>query len=1178
MPSSTLPSKRPWRFVRRRLLRGGIGNPVTGAPRRSIEDLKFAEEALRRSQADLAEARRELQLTIDTIAALVVTYDPDGKCNFVNRTWQDYTGITLQEATGDRRPDFHPDDNDRADRAWRASLATGEPFSIELRARRADGEYLWHSIRRVPLRNDAGQITKWYGVGFDIEDRKRAVSALQRSETYLAEAQKLSHTGSFGWNVSTGEIFWSEETFRIFGYDLGTSATVEMVLNRVHPDDRALVQRVIDRAATHKEAFDFELRLQMPDGSIKHLHVVAHALVDEPQNLQFAGAVMDVTAHKETERALRHSEKRYQDIFQAMAVSFWELDYTRSGQMLRALRETGVVDFRRYFRENPGFVRELMQASRVVDVNDHTVELFGQGSREGLLSSVVPFWPDESLPDYVEAVLASIERNQGVSVETRLRKRDGTIFDAHFTLRYGTEDKTRGLAGIIDVTERKQAFAKLEASEQRYRHLFHHMPVALWQLNASGVRDLFKKLRSEGVTDLGAHFDAHPDLVQRCMEMMIIEEVNEHTVHMLGGRDAKEFVGTSIAPYFPKNSPTFRRSMISRYRGEPHFGNETKVFTLDGRVLDVLYTASRVGPISEPGMSLLGVVDITERKRAEEALLRSEQRYQHLFQAMAVACFEFDFSDARDLLRKLRAAGITNLRQHFKQNPETVRDFMRATRVLEVNEQTVGLLGRGSREGLMDNVEPFWPDESTHVYAEAILSALERNRSFSVETRLSRIDGSVFDGHFTVWYSADEPTRGLGAVIDITERKQAFLALEKSEQRYRHLFRNTPVALWQLNAQPLGAMLNQLRASGVEDLSAYIDNNPEFLSSVLSAVIVEEVNDHAVQLFGARDRKELIGHPTHWMWRESMDTLQRALETRWRGEESFQEATKLVTRDGRVIDVLYTVARPRMIEGLPAGLVSMIDLTERVRTQEELRRIQADFAHAARISMLGELTASIAHELNQPLGAIGTSGEASLRWLNRPEPNLAEVQTLTTGMIADARRAAEIIQRIRGLAIRRAPEQVSLSLDDVIREALLFLRQELETRRIRVSHFAASTEQRVLGDRTQLQQVIVNLMINALQAIAQAEATQRDIVIRTNASEPTSLRCTIEDSGRGIDTQHLGRLFDSFFTTKDGGMGMGLAICQSVIDAHGGSIAADNASALGGARFCFTLPVAIPIP
>jgi PAS domain S-box-containing protein len=419
---------------------------------------------------------------------------------------------------------------------------------------------------------------------------------LQRSETYLAEAQKLSHTGSFGWNVARRQIFWSEETFRIFGYKPTPNVTLEMVLNRVHPDDRPRVRQAIDRTITHKEAFDFEHRLQMPDGSVKHLHVVGHALVDEPQNVQFAGAVMDITARKVTEQALRRTERRYQDLFQAMAVSFWEVDFTRSQQMLRAVRASGVVDFRRYFRENPPFVRALMQATRVVNVNNHTVALFGQGSKEELLRNIVPFWPDESLPDYVEAVLTSIERNQDFSVETRMRRRDGTSFDAHFTMRYASEDKTKGLAGIIDITARKQAFAKLETSEQRYRHLFQHMPVALWQLNASGVLVLFKRLRSEGVTDLGAHFDAHPGLLQRSMQMLIVEEVNEHTVRMLGGHNTSEFVGTSVADYFPEDSPTFRRSMVSRYHGDPNYAAETKLFSLDGRVLDVLYTASRIGP------------------------------------------------------------------------------------------------------------------------------------------------------------------------------------------------------------------------------------------------------------------------------------------------------------------------------------------------------------------------------------------------------------------------------------------------------------------------------------------------------------------------------------------------------------------------------------------------------
>lgn len=235
--------------------------------------------------------------------------------------------------------------------------------------------------------------------------------------------------------------------------------------------------------------------------------------------------------------------------------------------------------------------------------------------------------------------------------------------------------------------------------------------------------------------------------------------------------------------------------------------------------------------------------------------------------------------------------------------------------------------------------------------------------------------------------------------------------------------------------------------------------------------------------------------------------------------------------------------------------------------------MQADFAHAARISMLGELTASIAHEVNQPLGAIAAGGEASLRWLARPTPDVDEVRELARQVVADARRASEIVGRIRAMATRRAPEQIPLSLDDVIREALQFLRHEVQSRGVAVSHFPALGPRKVFADRTQLQQVIVNLAVNAMQAMAHVKNREHRITIRTS-SEGSSVRCTVEDTGPGVAPEHLGRLFEGFFTTKDDGMGMGLPICRSIIEAHGGRITANNDSAVGGARFSFMLPVA----
>jgi PAS domain S-box-containing protein len=531
-----------------------------------------------------------------------------------------------------------------------------------------------------------------------VRDLEKLNVALQTGETYLAEAQRLSHTGSFGWNVSSGEILWSEESYRIFEYDPATRITIGMVLDRVHPDDLALVREVVNRATDHKEAFDFEHRLLISDGSIKHLNVVAHPVMDKSGEWQFVGAVMDITARTKAEESLR-------------------------------------------------------------------------------------------------------------------------------------------------------------ISEQRYRHLFHHMPIALWQLNASNVVELFKGLRDNGVTELRSYVDQHPEVLVQAMEGVKIEEVNERMVEMLGVRDATEVLGP-----------------LARY---------------------------------------------------------------------------------------------------------------------------------------------------THIHPEAFL---------------------------------------------------------------------------------------------------------------------------------------------------------RGLESRFRGEQKHQLETKIVRPDGNVIHVLLAATRPGLINDPYMSLVGLIDITEQVRARETLQRVQADFAHAARVSMLGELTASIAHEVNQPLAAIVTNGEVSLRLLNRPEPDLAEVRELTTRVVDAARRAAEVIARIRAMATRRTPEKALLSVDEIIREALTFLRHEVQSHGLMVTHYPHPEAPKVLADRMQLQQVIVNLTVNAIQAMAEMETPRRTLVIRTDFSDPGILCCTLEDSGPGIEPEHLQHLFDSFFTTKEGGMGLGLAISRSIIEAHGGRIRADNGSAHGGARFSFTLP------
>jgi C4-dicarboxylate-specific signal transduction histidine kinase len=280
---------------------------------------------------------------------------------------------------------------------------------------------------------------------------------------------------------------------------------------------------------------------------------------------------------------------------------------------------------------------------------------------------------------------------------------------------------------------------------------------------------------------------------------------------------------------------------------------------------------------------------------------------------------------------------------------------------------------------------------------------------------------------------------------------------------------------------------------------------------------------------------------------------------------------RLQMRDGSIRH-LHLVAHASRADGAQLEYIGAIqDITARRLSAEALAKTRSELAHVARVTSLGVLTASIAHEVNQPLTAIVSNGESSLHWLMRDEPNIEKVLMLTKRVVADARRASEIIGRVRDMTSQRAPEQKLLSIEDVINESLGFLRHELQEKGIVVSLDLTRELPQIVGDRIQLQQVIINLTVNAVQAMTQHASAERSIAVRTVLADPKMVRCSIEDSGPGIDPEHLTRLFDSFFTTKETGMGMGLAICQSIVEAHGGRIRASNNSDLGGARFDFDL-------
>jgi C4-dicarboxylate-specific signal transduction histidine kinase len=249
-------------------------------------------------------------------------------------------------------------------------------------------------------------------------------------------------------------------------------------------------------------------------------------------------------------------------------------------------------------------------------------------------------------------------------------------------------------------------------------------------------------------------------------------------------------------------------------------------------------------------------------------------------------------------------------------------------------------------------------------------------------------------------------------------------------------------------------------------------------------------------------------------------------------------------------------------------------IADRTRAEAALQEAQAKLARAERVTTMGEMAAAIAHETNQPLAAIITEGESCLRWLARSPPNLAEAHDAVTSMIGDANRASDVIKRIRTVLNEGAPALAPLEMDEVVREVLALMRGLLESHHVSLRAELSAADRPVIGDRVLLQQVIQNLITNAVEAMIPITDRARELLVRTQLEGSNGVGVAVEDAGIGLDGRDGDRIFDAFFTRKTDGMGMGLSISRSIVEAHGGHIWASAASP-HGALLQFTLPTEV---
>ncbi|HEY2131530.1 MAG TPA: ATP-binding protein [Acetobacteraceae bacterium] len=289
------------------------------------------------------------------------------------------------------------------------------------------------------------------------------------------------------------------------------------------------------------------------------------------------------------------------------------------------------------------------------------------------------------------------------------------------------------------------------------------------------------------------------------------------------------------------------------------------------------------------------------------------------------------------------------------------------------------------------------------------------------------------------------------------------------------------------------------------------------------------------------------------------------------GQASIDVPHRLLMPDGTVKHVRAVAQRDHTCLGNLRYFGGLTDVTAVRRSEEALLRAQAELAHITRVATLGKLTASIAHEVNTPLAGIVLSGEACLRWLSLPMPNVEEARKMVQALIAEGRRASAVVTRLHGLMRKVEPQRSTVKMNDVINESVPLIRREVESKQTSLRLDLAPDLPPISGDRIQLQQVVINLMVNGIQAMAANSATPRELVVSTALCE-ADLKVAIRDTGTGIAPEHRDRVFQPFFTTKRDGMGMGLSICRSIIAAHGGRIwAADHTGP--GAMMVFTVPV-----
>ena len=477
----------------------------------------------------------------------------------------------------------------------------------------------------------------------------------------------------------------------------------------------------------------------------------------------------------------------------------------------------------------------------------------------------------------------------------------------------------------------------------------------------------------------------------------------------------------------------------------------------------------------------------------------------------------------------------------FEQAPEAAAILSIDDRIVRVNKEFTRLFGYEAEEILQRRINDLIVPEALVESAQDYTNKLMRGGRVEVEGVRRRKDGSevrVSILAVPITKASGEQVANYAIYRDITEQKRAEEQLRESEARFQAMADTAPVLIWM---------------TGTDALCNYF--NKPWLE------------------FTGRSMEQEVG--TGWVEGVHPDDVQGCFACflpAFEARKPFRMEYRLRRADGEYRWVIESGIPRYTGAGDFAGYIgSNIDITDLKRAEEErerLRQLEGDLAHINRVSMMGELAASLAHEIKQPIAAAVTNANTCMRWLRRDEPDLAEACEAASRIIQDTTRAADILDRVRSLYRRETPQREQVDVNEMIREMIVLLHDKANRNSISIRTELESALPTITADRVQLQQVLLNLMLNGIEAITD---TSGDLTVTSKKTNNGELLISVSDSGFGIAPDQSDRIFDAFFTTKPQGTGMGLSISRKIIEAHGGCLWA-SADSGRGATFQFTLP------